>query len=173
MALNADSVWLSTLSALPIVSNSSWVSNFANWIDGELTSLLELSTISSDTFTFDKAQFETELANLPISSNKSQASQNVADAFMGAITVSSMSVTGGSGFGYTSIIATGTVNNESSVNSTMKSNIESVPNVTDVNDTVFHTAVRSAILTLIYQVSGTGVIGSPPPVAFSQTDSVI
>jgi hypothetical protein len=176
MALNPLSVWKSTFAtAIVPTSGNSWAMNLANWA-GDQADLMQMTLITGGTFTFNRSTFASELlTNVSPSTNKSLALDKFVDAWETAVLASSMSVSGGTGFGFSAIVGSGIASNTASIKTSLKATLMSGSNSADINDSVFPQAFRSAFASLIFNVTGMGVPPSPPPpiAPFSGSSPVI
>ena len=163
MALSAESAWISSFAAAmgPTATNS-WAASLANWCGDEADSM-ELSAITGATFTFNRATFTSELlSNVSPSADQAAALQKFVDAWGVAVMASTLSVAGGSAFGFSAIVATGTPSNISAAKAVVTAAISGPP-TDDIMASKLPPAFRDGFLALMYSVSGVGVPPSPPP----------
>ena len=99
MALEPVKTWKSTLAAVPLVADSSWATNIANWY------LARIAFISPDPtafvavgflFTFNSATFKTKLLTMTPTTDPAAGALGLANAWEAAILASTAAVLPGS-----------------------------------------------------------------------------
>ena len=89
MALEPLTTWQSTFADLPLTNDKvEGAQNLADWLGDRLDNLLVCEPVIQGPniiYTFDRATFATELANLPIVNNPETAAKNIANAWNSAL----------------------------------------------------------------------------------------
>ena len=163
MAVNPEATWISTFaSAMGPVADTSWAAALAAWAGTE-ADLMELTSITGATFTFNLAVFTAQLLSL-VSPNPAQtpALLTFATAWEAAVLASTMVVAGGSGFGFSAIVGTGVASNSSAAKLILAAALVGPP-TDDITASAFPPAFRTGFLALVYLVTGSGV---PPTAPF-------
>lgn len=165
--------WKSTFAALPLVSDSSWVTNVAQWFADRVedAGLSGVTDASPPSFSFDQATFESELSSLSPTTDQAAAAAAFSAALESAINGSSLTfavgtTVGGGGPGGTFSAITSQVIDASSITAmkdSIESDLASAPSVADALDSVLPEAMRTGFLMLTGTLTGLDSGGPPSP----------
>ena len=166
------SIWKSTFANLPQVSDSSWASNFANWVYDRVQSA-ELSGVmtASDPFDFKKGIFESALLVLPPTPSAAVGILGFATAWETAVVASStLLVTSGDSLGAPSPATTWSVVSSSIVDTPSIAigkaiilTLATMPPVPTVDLSKFPEIFRNAFLALTGSIVGMNSVVPPVP----------
>lgn len=174
MAIDALSVWKSTMAALPKTTDNTWAANFSGWINDRLASAdtdpTQLVNATPLSFVLDDAGMQSDLEALSPSSNATTAIADFADAFEASLNNTVVVVTAGAFIppsGPTTLfsaVSSTTIDAASITAAKAKINeLASEPPVADVDDSKFPEKYREAFLLLTITVIGTDSDGPPNP----------
>jgi len=169
MSIDSLNDWKSTFAALPNVSDSSWTSNLAGWVNDRVTNKATLNGGGGTTpiFTFGQAALESGLSTMTLTSDQSAAINSLATAFESAFLASAMVVATGFWFGSPlptttfSSVTTSLIDVASVALAKAKIlELATAPLVSDPNDSHFPVKIRDAFLLLT--VTTIGFDQTPP-----------
>ena len=169
MAIDALSIWKTTLENLQPVGDVSWANNFADWIDQRVTNKLIVGKkVSQSTFTFNKSVFAAQLQSLSYTEDALSGITNFANAWENAVLASTMVVPPGTYFESSSPKTTwstvqSTVIDPASVQigKLVIISLSAAPVATTAQNSLFPEKFRNAFLSLTVTI--TGLDSQTPP----------
>lgn len=170
MAIDSLGVFKSTFADLPKVSDASWASNMAAWVNDRVTNKTVLSGGGGTVpiFTLNQAVLQAGLSSMSASTDQAASINLLANAFQSALTASTMVVATGFYFGSPSPtttfseVTTSLIDPASVLLAKAKIlELIGAPNVSDPNDSLFPEKIRDCILALT--VTTIGFDSTPPP----------
>lgn len=171
MAVNALSIWQSTLAALAKTEDASWATNFAAWYADQIAGIEpDPSTLTPAgwSFTFAQPLFVTELTALAPTDDATTGISGFADAWETAILATAASCSAGTTYGGATFgsVSSTVIDPPSIVAGKAKiMELVAAATVADALDSEFPAKFRDATLLLTITVTGTDSSSGAPLVA--------
>ena len=172
MAVDALSVWKTTLAALPKVADNSWADNFANWYADRIVNITTNPSALVPTgfvFTFAKPVFKSALLALTPTTSALAGITGFANAWESALNATTVVVASGSFIPPSSphtlfSAVASTIIDPASIAAGKAKIIElvSAPPVADAMNSLFPIKFRDATLLLTITVTGTNSVTPTP-----------